>query len=87
MKRDMQVDVLLNMRKAICICLAQKPYSLAAFLINFLPKPIGVPVVPPEEMYDRIEFAITCNENVSDTELHLYIIASQGRLVTTLNQA
>lgn len=70
------MDGLLNMRKAICICLAQRPYSLAAFLFSFLPKPQGVPVVPPEDMYDRIEFAITCNENISDSELNDYILAS-----------
>ncbi len=73
------------MRKAICICLAQRPFSLASFLISFLPKPQGVPVVPPDEMYDKIEFSITCNENITDAELNDYILASQGKLMSTLN--
>ena len=54
-------------------------------MFGFLPKPQGFPVVPPEDMYDKIEFTITCNENISDTELSDYILASKGRLANTLN--
>ena len=38
-------------------------------------------------MYDKIEFAITCNENISDAELNYYILSSQGKLMLTLNKA
>ena len=43
--------------------------------------------MPPEDMYDKIEFTITCNENISDAELNYYIISSQGKLMLTLNKA
>jgi hypothetical protein len=72
------------MRKAICICLGQRPYSIAAFLVDFYGKPPGLPAVPPDEMYDKIEFAITCNENITDSELNDYILASQGTIIRLL---
>jgi hypothetical protein len=51
---------------------------LAALLLDFdyYPRPEKLPVMPPHDMYDKIEFAITCNENISDTELSQYILAS-----------
>lgn len=57
-------DFLLNMRKAILICLGQRPYSMTAFKLFFEQKPVDMPEVPPDDMYDKIEFAISCNENI-----------------------
>jgi hypothetical protein len=36
--------------------------------------------VGEDVLYDMIEYAITCNENISDWELHNFIIASEGML-------
>lgn len=35
-------------------------------------------------LYDMIEYAITCNENISDWELHDFIVASAGYLPKVL---
>ena len=32
--------------------------------------------LPPDEMYDKIELAITCNEQINDSELNKKIIAT-----------
>jgi len=60
---------------------------MAAYLVDFYGKPSGLPVVPPDEMYDKIEFAITCNENITDSELNDYILASQGTIIRLLQNA
>ena len=79
-------DRLLNMRKAILIRIALRPYSMAGFMMFFTPKPVYLPVVPPDDMYDKIEFAISCNENITDKELSHYILASEGRIMSVLDQ-
>jgi hypothetical protein len=37
-------------------------------------------VTPPDEVYDKVEFAITCNENITDSKIDEYLIASRGQL-------
>jgi len=49
---------------------------MAGFMMFFTPRPVYLPEVPPDDMYEKIEFAISCNENISDTELHYWILAS-----------
>lgn len=49
---------------------------MAGFMMFFTPKPVYLPEVPPADMYDKIEQAISCNENITDTELSHYILAS-----------
>lgn len=85
-KNTFKHDKLLNMRKAICIRLGQRPYSMVGFLMFFNQKPMYLPEVPPDDMYDKIEFAITCNENITDVELSHYILASQGRIMALLDK-
>lgn len=81
-------DKLLNIRKAISIQISKKPYSTSSFLMGFAPfKPLDLPVVPPDDMFDTIEFAITCNENISDSDLHNRILATRGHVMLALDKA
>lgn len=87
-KNGLKQDKLLNMRKAISIQISKRPYSLGGFLMGFSPyKPVGLPTVPPDDMFDTIEFAITCNENISDVEVHLRILATRGYIMAALDTA
>ena len=38
-------------------------------------------------MYDKIELAITCNENINDTELCKKIVATEGRVMLDIEHA
>lgn len=51
----------------------EKPTATFASLTRFS-------VVADDVLYDLIDYAITCNENISDWELHNFIIASDGEL-------
>jgi hypothetical protein len=55
--------------------------------MQFMPKPDWVPSQPPDDMYDKIEFAITCNEEISDIDLHLSILATNGNVMQVLDSA
>ena len=57
---------------------------MAAFLMDFVPKPADVVATPPDELYDKIEFAITCNETITDMEIDEYLTASRGQLFNLL---
>ena len=37
-------------------------------------------------MYDKIDSAISCNENASDWELHDFIIASGGQIIKLVKE-
>lgn len=54
--------------------------------MNIAQKPDDLPIVPPDDMYDQIEFAITCNENITDTELSKLILYSRGLVVLDLDR-
>ena len=81
-----KVDQQLNMRKAISLCIARKPYSLAGMMMNIASRPDDLPIVPPDDMFEQIEFAITCNENITDTELNKLILYSRGLVVVDLDR-
>ena len=60
-------------------------------ILDFLPKPPDHPdlkymQVPSQLLYDKIDAAISCNENASDWELHDFIITSGGKIVDILQQ-
>ena len=40
--------------------------------------------VPSQLLYDKIDAAISCNENASDWELHDEIVASKGKIAEML---
>lgn len=63
--------------------LSKSPYACGFTLMQFVPKPTPTfetltrfGSVAEDVLYDMIEYAITCNENISDWELHDFIIAS-----------
>lgn len=41
---------------------------------------------PQQLLYDKIDSAISCNENASDWELHDFIIASHGSIAQLIRQ-
>ena len=52
-------------------------------IMNFVPKPespmlkaLSYMEIPSQLLYDKIDAAISCNENASDWELHDFIVAS-----------
>lgn len=47
-----KVDQQLSMRKAISLCIARRPYSLAGMMMNIASKPDDLPIVPPDDMYE-----------------------------------
>ena len=78
-----------EMRRCISLTLARRPYSASFMLMEF----IGTPnddieedwelepnymELPPFLLYDRVDAFIIANENVSDWEIHDYIVASNG---------
>jgi hypothetical protein len=76
-----------DMKVAINKELCRSPYSVGYSLMPFIDKPVATfesltrySHVADDVLYDMIEYAITCNENISDWELHDFIVASQGML-------
>ena len=75
------------MKVSISKELCHSPYSAGFSLMPFIDKPSATfdtltrfSHVADDVLYDMIEYAITCNESISDWELHDFIIASQGML-------
>lgn len=82
-KYDMKVNISKD--------LSRSPYAAGFTLMAFVPKPTATfdtltrfANVAEDNLYDMIEYAITCNEQISDWELHDYIIASGGMLPKVL---
>jgi hypothetical protein len=72
-----------DMKVSICKELSKSPYAAGFSLLNFVDQPTAtfesltrLSKVADDVLYDMIEYAITCNENISDWELHEFIIAS-----------
>ena len=60
-------------------------------ILDFLPKPednsdFKYMQVPSQLLYDKIDAAISCNENASDWELNDFIVASGGQIVDILRK-
>ena len=58
-------------------------------ILDYLPKPEDNEYakymnVPSQLLYDKIDAAISCNENASDWELNDFIVASGGQIVDIL---
>ena len=79
----------------VCISkeLSKSPYAAGFSLLPFIDPPTAtfesltkLSKVADDLLYDMIEYAITCNENISDWELHDFIIASQGMLPKMLQE-
>ena len=52
---------------------------MQGMLMEFIAKPESCSAAPPDdEMYDKVEFAITCNENIPDSKIDEYLVASNG---------
>ena len=77
-----------EMRRCIALSLAKRPYASSFMIMEFLPKPDLVGVkhmeVPSQLLYDKIDAAISSNEQASDWELHDFIVASQGKILDIL---
>lgn len=78
-----------EMRRCISLSLSQRPYSSSFMILDFVPKPaeddsVKTMQVPSQLLYDKIDSAISCNENASDWELHDFIVASSGTIVERL---
>ena len=82
------------MRRCIALSLSQRPYASSYMIMDFVPKPAeeGVEAevrymdVPSQLLYDKIDAAISCNENASDWELHDFIVSSQGLIGSILQK-
>jgi hypothetical protein len=81
-----------DLKVAICKELSRSPYAAGFSLLPFIDPPTAtfesltrLSKVADDVLYDMIEYAITCNENISDWELHDFIIASQGMLPKLLH--
>ena len=78
------------MGRKLVKALGSQPYALPAFLQDFEPisdYTVGYTNVPKnvhEDMYDQTEFAIECNENITDFELHDYIVQTEGKIASDL---
>jgi len=70
-----------EMKKTIMFALCQKPYSLQTFLLDFINSADEGVTVAPDLMYDKIDYAISCNETITCSTLHELILATQGNLV------
>ena len=73
------------MKVAISRELSKSPYAGAFSLMPFIDQPTATfeqmtrySSVADNVLYDMIEYAITCNENISDWELHDFIVSSYG---------
>lgn len=60
---------------------------MQTLLMQVEPQPEIDSKIPPDEMYDKIELAITCNENINDTELGNKILATGGKVMLQLEDA
>ena len=75
------------MKVSISRELSKSPYAGVFSLMPFIDQPTATfeqltrfSSVADDVLYDMIEYAITCNENISDWELHDFIVSSHGTL-------
>jgi len=85
-----------EMRRCISLALAKRPYSACFMVMDYVPKPFpedgrdpNQPIymdIPPFMMFDKVEACIIANEQVSDWELHDFIVASGGKIIDIYNR-